>query len=121
LVTSESDGEPLIGRSVRVKGTSDGVATDMEGRYTLSASKGDVLIFSYIGYTTKEITVEKSVIDVVMKDDNLRLDDVVVVGYGTMKRSDITGSVVSVGADDIKNQSLHPLTRHSRDVPPVCR
>ena len=106
LVTSESDGEPLIGLSVRVKGTSYGVATDMEGRYTLSASKGDVLIFSYIGYTTKEITVEKSVIDVVMKDDNLRLDDVVVVGYGTMKRSDITGSVVSVGADDIKKSVI---------------
>ncbi len=106
LVTSESDGEPLIGLSVRVKGTSYGVATDVEGRYTLSASKGDVLIFSYIGYTTKEITVEKSVIDVVMKDDNLRLDDVVVVGYGTMKRSDITGSVVSVGADDIKKSVI---------------
>lgn len=101
-MTSESDGEPLIGVSVLIKGTNDGVATDVDGRYTLQASKGDVLVFSYIGYLTTEVKVENNVIDVAMKDDMLKLDDVVVIGYGTMKRSDITGSVVSVGADDIK-------------------
>lgn len=101
-VTSESDGEPLIGVSILIKGTNDGVATDVDGRYTLHASKGDVLVFSYIGYLTTEVKVENNVIDVAMKDDILKLDDVVVIGYGTMKRSDITGSVVSVGADDIK-------------------
>lgn len=101
-VTSESDGEPLIGVSILIKGTNDGVATDVDGRYTLHASKGDVLVLSSIGYLTTEVKVENNVIDVAMKDDILKLDDVVVIGYGTMKRSDITGSVVSVGADDIK-------------------
>ena len=101
-VTSESDSEPLIGVSVRIKGTKEGVATDIDGRYTLKASKGDVLIYSYIGYTTTEVKVDKNVIDVVLKDDNLKLDDVVVVGYGSMKRSDLTGSVVSVTAEDMK-------------------
>ena len=101
-VTSESDGEPLIGVSVLVKGTNEGVATDIDGHFSLKASKGDVLIFSYIGYMTTEVKIENSVVNVALKDDMLKLDDVVVIGYGTMKRSDITGSVVSVGADDIK-------------------
>lgn len=101
-VTSESDGEPLIGVSILVKGTNEGVATDLDGRYTLNASKGDVLVSSSIGYLTTEVKVENNVIDVAMKDDIMKLDDFVVIGYGTMKRSDITGSVVSVGADDLK-------------------
>ncbi len=101
-VTSESDGEPLIGVSILVKGTNEGVATDLDGRYTLNASKGDVLVLSSIGYLTTEVKVENNVIDVAMKDDIMKLDDFVVIGYGTMKRSDITGSVVSVGADDLK-------------------
>lgn len=101
-VTSESDSEPLIGVSVLIKGTNDGAATDVDGRYTLKASKGDVLVFSYIGYATQEVTVDGPVLNVVLKDGALKLDDIVVIGYGTMKRSDITGSVVSVGADDIK-------------------
>lgn len=101
-VTSKADGEPLIGVSVLIKGTNDGVATDVDGRYSLKASKGDVLVFSYIGYLTAEEKVVSNVLDVELKEDILKLDDVVVIGYGTMKRSDITGSVVSVGADDIK-------------------
>lgn len=101
-VTSESDSEPLIGVSVLVKGTNDGVATDADGRYSLSVAKGDVLVFSYIGYKTTEVKVDRNVIDVALQDDNLKLDDVVVVGYGSMKRSDLTGSVVSVTAEDMK-------------------
>lgn len=101
-VTSKGDGEPLIGVSVRIKGTTQGVATDIDGKYTLQADKGAVLQFSYIGYMPVDVTVDRSVIDVVMEEDYMKLDDVVVIGYGTMKRSDITGSVVSVGADDIK-------------------
>lgn len=101
-VTSESDSEPLIGVSVLVKGTNDGVATDADGRYSLSVAKGDVLVFSYIGYKTTEVKVDRNVIDIALQDDNLKLDDVVVVGYGSMKRSDLTGSVVSVTAEDMK-------------------
>ncbi len=101
-VTSQMDDEPLIGVSVRIKGSPQGVATDIDGKYALQAEKGQVLQFTYIGYKQVEVTIDRNVIDVTMQEDYTTLDDVVVVGYGTMKRSDITGSVVSVGADDIK-------------------
>jgi len=100
-VTS-NDGEPLIGVSVKVKGSPQGVSTDIDGKYTLRAEAGQVLQFTYIGYRPVDKKVSGSVMDVVMDEDLQTLNDVVVVGYGTMKRSDITGSVVSVGADDIK-------------------
>lgn len=101
-VTSQVDNEPLIGVSVRIKGSSQGVATDIDGKYALQAEKGQVLQLTYIGYKPVEVTIDRAVIDVTMQEDFTTLDDVVVVGYGTMKRSDITGSVVSVGADEIK-------------------
>lgn len=101
-VTSSVDGEPLIGVSVRIKGSPQGVATDIDGKYALQAENGQVLQFTYIGYKQMEVTIDRNVIDVTMQEDYTTLDDVVVVGYGTMKRSDITGSVVSVGADEIK-------------------
>ncbi|MCC8188594.1 MAG: TonB-dependent receptor [Bacteroides sp.] len=102
VVTAASDGELLLGVSVRIKGTSQGVITDLDGRYTVNARQGQTLVFSYMGYITQEIVVTRPMIDVILKEDSKLLDEVVVVGYGTMKRSDITGSVVSVGADDIK-------------------
>lgn len=101
-VTSSVDGEPLIGVSVRIKGSPQGVASDIDGKYALQAENGQVLQFTYIGYKQMEVTIDRNVIDVTMQEDYTTLDDVVVVGYGTMKRSDITGSVVSVGADEIK-------------------
>lgn len=101
-VVSQGSDEPLIGVSVRIKGSQRGVATDVDGKYALEAKEGDVLLFSYIGYQPVEVTVDRNVINVTMQEDYMKLNDVVVVGYGTMKRSDITGSVVSVGADDIK-------------------
>lgn len=101
-VTSQIEDEPLAGASVRIKGTSLGVTTDVDGKYEILAEKGQVLQFSYIGYKSKEATIDRNVINVALDEDRTLLDDVVVVGYGTMKRSDITGSVVSVGADEIK-------------------
>lgn len=101
-VTSQIEDEPLAGASVRIKGTSLGVTTDVDGKYEILAEKGQVLQFSYIGYKSKEVTIDRNVINVALDEDRTLLDDVVVVGYGTMKRSDITGSVVSVGADEIK-------------------
>ncbi len=101
-VTSQIEDEPLAGASVRIKGTSLSVTTDVDGKYEILAEKGQVLQFSYIGYKSKEVTIDRNVINVALDEDRTLLDDVVVVGYGTMKRSDITGSVVSVGADEIK-------------------
>ncbi len=102
VVTMESDGEPLTGVSVRLKGTQGGVVTDVDGKYAIRAAKGEVLVFSYVGCVTKEAKVTGKVLDISLSEDNLSLADLVVVGYGTMKRSDITGSVVSVTDKDIK-------------------
>lgn len=99
---SSSDG-PVIGATVKVKGSSNGVVTDLDGNYTIKANPGDVLSFSYLGMTTKDVKVGKqTVINVSMSDDDKLLDEVVVVGYGKMKRSDLTGSVVSVNSKAIE-------------------
>lgn len=104
VVTSAEDGEPLIGASIRVKDTpGKATVTDIDGKYTITAKAGQTLVFSYIGYSTQEAKVGSDYrIDIALKEDPRMLDEVVVVGYGTMKRSDITGSVVSVSANDIK-------------------
>ena len=99
---SSIDG-PVIGATVKVKGSSNGVVTDLDGNYNIKANPGDVLSFSYLGMTTKEVKVGKqTVINVSMQDDNELLEEVVVVGYGKMKRSDLTGSVVSVNSKAIE-------------------
>ena len=102
-VTNEADGDPIIGATVKIKGSGTGSVTDLDGNYTISASVGQTLEFSYIGYTTHTIKVTKAGrIDVRLSEDNQTLDQVVVVGYGTMKRSDLTGSVASIGEEQIK-------------------
>lgn len=96
-------GEPLIGATVQQKGTSNGTSTDIDGNYTLSVSPKATITVSYVGYNTQNIEVNgRNVINVRMQENSAVLDEVVVVGYGQMKRSDLTGSVVSVGEDAVK-------------------
>lgn len=96
-------GEPLIGATVQQKGTSHGTSTDVDGNYSLSISPKGTITVSYVGYNTQTIDVNgRSVINVTMQENSAVLDEVVVVGYGQMKRSDLTGSVVSVGEDAVK-------------------
>lgn len=103
MVKSEANGEELIGVSVKVKETSKGAITDFDGNFSLEMENGQTLVFSYVGYKTQEIKVgTQKIIEVFLKEDVELLDEVVVVGYGTMKRSDLTGSVVSVSAADMK-------------------
>lgn len=110
IVKSESGGEPLVGATVKVKETNTGGITDIDGRYTIQANLGQTLIVSYIGYRTKEVKVERTTrIDILLQEDNEMLDEVVVVGYGTMKRSDLTGSVVSVTGDELKKSVVTSL------------
>ena len=110
IVKSESGGEPLVGATVKVKETNTGGITDIDGRYTILANLGQTLIVSYIGYRTKEVKVERTTrIDILLQEDNEMLDEVVVVGYGTMKRSDLTGSVVSVTGDELKKSVVTSL------------
>lgn len=99
-VTDASDQEPLVGVSVMIKGTSNGVATDVNGKYSLKTQKGDVLRFSYVGYKSQDIKVkDKTEINVKLAQDDQVLNDVVVVGYGTVKKSYMTGSVSSVSSE----------------------
>ncbi|MCM1356104.1 MAG: TonB-dependent receptor [Staphylococcus sp.] len=96
----DETGEPMIGVSVIQQGTTTGVATDFDGNYTLSVPAGATLQFTYIGYKTKSVKVgNQTTIDVTMEPDTEILDDVVVIGYGTMKKSDLTGAVSSVGTE----------------------
>lgn len=94
---------PLIGATVQVKGTATGSITDIDGNFTLQISKGATVVISYIGYKTQEIKyTEQKNLNIKMVPDSQALDEVVVVGYGAMKRSDLTGSVSSLSSKDIE-------------------
>ncbi|KAA8483097.1 TonB-linked SusC/RagA family outer membrane protein [Arcticibacter tournemirensis] len=96
-VTSADDGSPLPGVSVKVRGTSAGVSTDSKGTFSIKVSPGQVLVFSFVGSTPQERTVgEESVINIKLTSDSKALNEVVVVGYGTQKKSNLTGSVSSI-------------------------
>lgn len=110
VVRSSSDGEPLAGATIKVKETKTGCATDLDGKFSISVKSGHTLVISYIGYLTEEIKVNnKKHLEIELKENRKLLDEVVVVGYGTMKRSDLTGSVVSVGEDEIKQSVITSL------------
>lgn len=112
-VVRDENGDPLPGVNVMVKNTQKGVATDSEGKFELNLAEGDrILVFSFIGYTTYEVEVSpnQTLLEVVLEADTKALDELVVVGYGTVKKSDLTGSVVRIDATAFKNQSLTQLT-----------
>jgi TonB-dependent starch-binding outer membrane protein SusC len=102
-VVSQEDNTGLPGVNVLVKGTLLGTVTDMEGRYTIDAPDDNgVLVFSYVGYTTQEVPIRgRSVIDVTLAPDNVELGEIIIVGYGTSRKRDLTGSVARVTAEDI--------------------
>lgn len=100
LVTDKS-GEPLIGVNVVEKGTTNGVITDFEGKFLLNVTQGKTLVFSYVGYITQEVKVTGSTLRVIMQDDSKTLDEIVVVGYGSMTRKDVTSSITTVKADQL--------------------
>ncbi len=119
-VTQASDGEPLIGVSVLVKGTAQGTATDIDGNYTIKVEKGATLIFSYVGCQTREITVDSETIDVALLDNAEVLDEVVVVGYGTQKKKLVTGATAQIKGDDIaKMNTTSPLQAMQGQLPGV--
>ena len=103
----DQDGEPLIGATVRVKGAQTGSVTDIDGNFTIDAASNATLVISYVGYKDREIAVRgRAVIDAIqMESDSQVLDQVVVVGYGTQKKADLTGSVSIVNADELKRVS----------------
>ena len=108
--TVSDDMGPAIGVSVMEKGTNNGVITDLDGNYVITVKPGATLVFSSIGYATQEIVVgSQSVINVLLKEDAEFLDEVVVVGYGVMKRSDLSGSSVSMKEEDLKGSIITNL------------
>lgn len=103
------DNSPMIGVTVMIQGAHKGTTTDLDGNYSIEAKKNDVLVFSYIGKSSKAVTIKsQSRIDVTLADDVNQLNDVVVVGYGTMKKRDLTGAISQVKGDDLMkgNSSL---------------
>lgn len=101
---TDTKGEALIGVSVAVKGVSTGTITDLDGKYTLSVGAGaKTLVASYIGMISKEVPIAGAVVDIVMEDNHSELDEVVVIGYGTVKKRDLTGSVASISEKSLKD------------------
>lgn len=104
-VVVDAAGVPVIGANVIVKGTTVGTITDFDGNYSLEVPENAVLQISYIGYLTEEVTVgDKSSINVTLKEDSQALDELVVVGYGTMRKSDVTGSIATAKGDELTKQ-----------------
>lgn len=98
---------PVIGASVVVKGTSNGVATDFDGKFSLNVNPGQTLVISYIGYITKEVKVDsKTSYSITLEEDKKMLDEVVVVGYGTMKKSDLAGASFTMDEKALKNANV---------------
>jgi len=100
---TDSNGEPIIGANVVVKGTTNGTITDFDGNYSIDVPENATLVFSYLGMTSQEIPVTSNSISVVLKEDNQVLDEVVVTGYGTTKKRDLVTAVGSVSADQLKD------------------
>ncbi len=104
-------GEPVIGASILEKGTTNGIVTDFNGDFSLNVNPGAVLVVSYIGYSAQEVKViPGKVLKIKIKEDAELLDEVVVMGYGTQKKVNLTGAVETVDADVIENRPIRSAT-----------
>lgn len=102
-VVTDVNAEPIPGANVLVKGTTNGGATDFDGNFTISVNNGDILMFSYLGYKTVEIAYTgQSTLNVTLEEDSAQLDEVVVIGYGTVKKEDLTGSVSTISSKQLE-------------------
>jgi len=102
-ITSADNADPMMGVSIQVKGTANGALSAIDGSYVITAKQGDILVFSYLGYTSQQVTVGKSdVINVQLSSTSSKLNEVVVVGYGKRARKDLTGSISSISGADLR-------------------
>src|SRR5690606_24171604 len=117
---SDENGEPLIGVNIQVKGTNLGTATDLDGHFTLEDVDDDaVLVVSYIGYQTQEFTVDRHTqLNIVLVTDSQLLDEVVVVGYGTQKKTNLTGAVSEINSEDLELRSVNSATQALQGLAP---
>ena len=110
-IVVDATGEPLIGVNVSVKGTTIGIITDIDGKYTLEVPTNATLVFSYIGYRTQELSVgNQTTINITMQEDTQNIDEVVVVGYGVQKKETVTGSVSTLKGDDLVKSPVANLS-----------
>lgn len=108
----DQSGEPVIGANVVVKGTTNGTVTDVDGNFTLEVSNTDVLLVSFIGYMTREIPVkDRNILNINLIEDTKSLDEVVVVGYGTQKKVNLTGAVNVISNEDFENRQASTVSQ----------
>ena len=111
-VTEASSGLPSLGAAVMVKGTTVGVVTDIDGKYTIQAQPKDVLIFQSFGFKTVEMPVNgRAVIDIALEEDAVMLDATVVVGYGTLKKTQLVGAVENINGEELENRTNTTVAR----------
>ncbi|MCL2649744.1 MAG: TonB-dependent receptor [Candidatus Azobacteroides sp.] len=119
---TDEKGEPLIGASIVVKGTTTGTITDLDGRFTLQASKDDILRISYIGYKPKEVKAdEKTELNITLIEDSKVLNDLVVVGFGVQKRVNLTGAVSTISGENFQSRPVQSATQALQGVSPGLR
>ena len=110
-IVTDQNGVPIAGVNILVKETAKGTQTDFDGKYSMNASETDILTFSFLGYQTQQINVlDKTIINVVMKEQASKLDEIVVVGYGTQKKEDLTGSISNISLADFESRPITSLS-----------
>lgn len=110
-IVKDNLGESVIGANVTEKGTTNGMITDLDGNFSLTVQKNATLVISYIGYVTQEIAIKGNTnLNIILKEDSKALEEVVVIGYGTARKSDVTGSIASVGGDKLQEMPSTNIT-----------
>ena len=110
-IVKDNFGEPVIGANVTEKGTTNGMITDLDGNFSLTVQKNATLVISYIGYVTQEIAIKGNTnLNITLKEDSKALEEVVVIGYGTARKSDVTGYIASVGGDKLQEMPSTNIT-----------
>lgn len=107
-IVKDTNGEPLIGANVTQKGSTNGTITDIDGKFSLSVSDNSMLVVSYIGYTQQDISLEsgQSNLSIVLREDSEMLEEVVVIGYGTMRKKDLTGAIAQVKPESMMKEGI---------------
>ncbi|GAO29698.1 SusC, outer membrane protein [Geofilum rubicundum JCM 15548] len=109
---TDTSGEPLPGVTVWIQGTQTGAITNLNGEYTIDANPGDVLVYSFIGYTNEEVVVgDTSTINIALTSDMVGLEEVVVIGYGSVKRKDVTTAISTVSTDDLDQRPINMVSQ----------
>lgn len=120
-IVKDAIGESVIGASVVEKGTTNGIITGLDGDFTLQVRKDATLVISFIGYVTQEVKASTAPLNITLQEDSKTLEEVVVIGYGTAKRSDVTGSIASMRGDDLRTVQTGNISSALQGVLPVLR